>query len=98
MVYRIVRVVWCAVRFRTTSPEVVAGPIVKRSERLHWTNEAAKAEVLQWMRELVPAKTPSGIEWQSAEDVIIGRFAEDPDHVAVIRSMLLPQGPPPRIK
>ena len=45
MIYRRDRVVWGAVLFRTTSPEVVAGAIIRRSERLHWTNEAAKEEV-----------------------------------------------------
>jgi hypothetical protein len=98
MVYRKDRVVWGAVLFRTTSPQVVAGAIVRRSERLHWTDQAAKAEVLQWMRELPHSGAGDGIEWQSAEDVIIARFADDPHHVAVIRSMLLPGGPPPRVK
>jgi len=53
--------------------------------------------VLAWMRELPQTKPAGGIEWQSAEDVSIGRFANDPNHVAVIRSMLLPLGKPPRI-
>jgi hypothetical protein len=98
MIYRIDRVVWGAVLFRTTSPEVVAGAIVRRSARLHWTNQAAKEEVLQWMRELPHANRAEGIEWQSAEDIIVGRFSGNPNHVAVIRSMLLPMGTPPRMK
>jgi hypothetical protein len=98
MVYRKDREVWGAVLFRTTNPEVVAGAIVRRSARLHWTNQAAKGEVLQWMRELPHAGHAGGIEWQSTEDVIVGRVAGDPNHVAVIRSMLLPLGPPPRTK
>ena len=40
MVYRRDRVVWGAVLFRTTNPEVVEGAIVRRSDRLHWTSEA----------------------------------------------------------
>ena len=97
MIYRRDRVVWGAVLFRTTNPEVVEGAIIRRSERLHWTSQAAKEEVLAWMRELPQTKPTGGIEWQSAEDVSIGRFANDPNHVAVIRSMLLPLGKPPCI-
>jgi hypothetical protein len=96
--YRGDRVVWGAVLFRTTNPEVVEGAIVRRSGRLHWTSEAAKEEVLAWMRELRQTDPAGGIEWQSAEDVTIGRFASDSNHVAVIRSMLLPLGRPPRVK
>ena len=97
MIYRRDRVVWGAVLFRTTNPEVIEGAIIRRSERLHWTSQAAKEEVLAWMRELRQTKPAGGIEWQSAEDVAIGRFANDPNHIAVIRSMLLPLGKPPRI-
>jgi hypothetical protein len=63
---------------------------------LHWTSQAAKEEVLEWMRQL--RETAGGIEWESADDVVIGRFARDPNHVAVTRSMLLPLGTPPRMK
>ena len=98
MVYRKDRVVWGAVLFRTTNPQVVEGAIVRRSERLHWTSEAAKEEVLGWMRQLPEIKPAGGIEWQSAEDFAIGRSANDPNHVAVIRSMLLPLGKPPPMK
>ena len=98
MIYRIDRAVWGAVLFRTTNPEVIEGAIVKRSERLHWTSQAAKEEVLGWMRELRQTNPAGGIEWRSAEDVTIGRFANDPNRVAVIRSMLLPLGKPPRMK
>jgi hypothetical protein len=98
MVYRRDRAVWGAVLFRTTNPEVVEGAIVRRSERLHWTSAAAKEEVLGWMRESPQTDAAVGIEWQSVEDVTIGRFANDPNHVAVVRSMLLPLGKPPRKK
>ena len=98
MVYRQDRVVWGAVLFRTTNPEVIEGAIVRRTERLHWTSEAAKEEVLGWMQELPQTSSVGGIEWRSAEDVTIGRFANDPNHVAVIRSMLLPLGKSPRMK
>jgi uncharacterized membrane protein len=98
MIDRRERVVWGAVLFRTTNPEIVSGVIVKRSERLHWTNQEAKEEVLKWMGELLETNPGSGVEWQSAEDFIIGRFTKDPNHVAVIRAMLLPAGRPPRKK
>jgi hypothetical protein len=98
MIYREDRVVWGAVLFRTTNPEVVAGAIVRRSERLHWTNQAAKEEVLRWMRELSPTSSADNIGWQSAANFIIGRVPNDPNHVAVIRSMLLPLGKAPRMR
>jgi hypothetical protein len=98
MMYRKDRVVWGAVLFRTTNSEVVEGAIVRRSERLHWTSEAAKEEVLGWIREWAETTPVGDIDWESAEDVVIGRFARDPNHVAVIRSMLLPLGTPPRMK
>jgi hypothetical protein len=98
MVYRKDRVVWGAVLFRTANPEVIEGAIVGRTERLHWTSEAVKEEVLGWMQELPLTSSAGGIEWRSAEDVTIGRFANDPNHVAVIRSILLPLGKPPRMK
>jgi hypothetical protein len=91
------QLVWGAVLFRTTNPEVVAGAIVRRSERLHWTNEEAKEEVMKWMRELPRTSPVSGIAWDIAEDVIIGRFSSNPNHVAVIRAMRLPLGKPPSI-
>ena len=98
MIYRSDRVVWGAVLFRTTNPEVVEGAIVRRSERSHWTSEAAKEEVLRWLSESTRTDPSEGIEWQSAEDVTIGRFANDPNHIAVVRSMLLPLGKPPRMR
>jgi hypothetical protein len=98
MIYREDRVVWGAVLFRTTNPEVVAGAIVRRSERLHWTNQAAKEEVLKWMQELPQTRSGNMVDWQSADEFIIGRFSNDSNHVAVIRSMLLPLGKAPRMK
>ena len=98
MVYSRDREVWGAVLFRTTNPEVVEGAILRRSKRLHWTSQAAKEEVLEWMRERAETTPAGDIEWEGAEDVVIGRFARDPNHVAVIRSMLLPLGTPPRLK
>ena len=98
MIYWRDRVVWGAVLFRTINPEVVEGAIVRRSERLHWTSQAAKEEVLGWLHGLPQTNPGGGIEWRSAEDVTIGRFANDANHVAVIRSMLLPLGKSPPMK
>jgi hypothetical protein len=98
MVYQRDREVWGAVLFRTTNPEVVEGAILRRSKRLHWTSQAAREEVLGWMRERAETTPAGDIDWEGAEDVVIGRFARDPNHVAVIRSMLLPLGTPPRMK
>jgi hypothetical protein len=98
MIYREDRVVWGAVLFRTNNSEVVAGAIVRRSERLHWTNQAAKAEVVKWIRELSQTSSAGNIEWQTTDDFIIGRLPDDPNHVAVIRSMLLPLGKVPRMR
>jgi len=54
--------------------------------------------VLGWVRELAQTNPTGEIEWHSAEDVTIGRFVSDPNHVAVIRSMLFPLGKSPRMK
>ena len=95
--YRSDRIVWGAVLFRTTNPEVIEGAIIKRTARLHWTKQAAMDEVLEWARE-VPQIDPDTVDWQDTEEFAIGRFANDPRHVAVIRSMFLPIGKPPRTK
>jgi hypothetical protein len=95
VIYRNDRVVWGAVLFRTTNPEVVAGAIVRRTTRLHWTDQTAKEEVLGWLKDFADV---GAISWHKVEDVIIGRFSNEPNHVAVIRSMLLPLGKPPRMK
>jgi hypothetical protein len=49
--YRIDRRVWASVLFRTTTPDIIEGVIVKRSERLHWSRESA-------MEVLVTVNTP----------------------------------------
>jgi len=49
--YRIDRRVWASVLFRTTTPDIIEGVIVKRSERLHWSREAAMEETQGWVDE-----------------------------------------------
>ena len=89
--------VWGAVLFRTTNPEVIEGAIIRRTSRLHWTKEAAIEEVMEWARQLPHIRDPADVEWRDFEDFTIGRFTSDPHHVAVIRSMFLPLGKPPRM-
>jgi hypothetical protein len=54
-------------------------------------------EVLEWLREL-PQIDPNTVDWQETEDFVIGRFINDPLHVAVISSIFLPLGKPPPMK
>jgi hypothetical protein len=101
MVYRKDRYVWAAVLFRTTRPEVVEGAIVRRSERLHWTSQAAMEEVREWAKDLLHIRRDDEIEWRNVEDddnMSIGRFVNYPNYVAVVRTMFLPVGKPPRMK
>jgi uncharacterized membrane protein len=100
MVYRKDRYVWGAVLFRTTRPEVVEGAIIRRSERLHWTSRAAIEEVREWAKELLRIQ-PGEIEWRNVEgsdNMSIGRLVNHPNYVAVVRTMFLPVGKPPRMK
>jgi hypothetical protein len=95
--YRIDRRVWASVLFRTTTPDIIEGAIVKRSERLHWSRESAMEEAQAWADELTNPRRPSKIEWRNIDDnMAIGWFVDQPNHTAVARSMLLPQGRPPR--
>jgi hypothetical protein len=101
MVYRKDRYVWGAVLFRTTRPEVVEGAIIRRSERLHWTSQAAIEEVHEWAKELLHIRSDDKIEWRNVEgndNMSIGRFVNHPNYVAVVRTMFLPVGKPPRMK
>ena len=101
MVYRKDRYVWGAVLFRTTRPEVVEGAIVRRSERLHWTSEAAMEEVREWAKDLLHIRPDDEIEWRNVEgndNMSIGHFVDHPNYVAVVRTMFLPVGKPPRMK
>ena len=100
MVYRKDRYAWGAVLFRTTRPEVVEGAIVRRSERLHWTSQAAMEEVREWAKDLLHIRPDDEIEWRNVEDndnMSIGRFVNHPNYVAVVRTMFLPVGKPPRM-
>jgi hypothetical protein len=101
MVYRKDRCVWAAVLFRTTRPEVVEGAIIRRTERLHWTSEAAIDEVREWAKDVLRIRSDDEIEWRNVEgndNMSIGLFTEHPNYVAVVRTMFLPVGKPPRMR
>jgi hypothetical protein len=62
----------------------VAGA-VRRSQRLHWTLQDARAEAQGWAKDL-----GYEIAWVSVDDMtLIGRM---PGHFAVVASILLPKG------
>ena len=82
--------------FWTTTPDIIEGVIVKRSERLHWSRESAMEEAQGWAEELT-IRPASKIEWRNVDyNMAIGRLVDQPNYTAVARSMLLPQGRPPR--
>jgi hypothetical protein len=70
MVYRSDRLVWAAVLFRTTRPEVVEGAIIRRSERLHWTRDAAVDEVHEWVKDLPQVRPDSVVSTLIAHSAI----------------------------
>ena len=85
------------VLFRTTTPDIIEGVIVKRSERLHWSLESAMDEAQGWADELTNPNPAGKIEWRNVDyNMAIGRLVDQPNYTAVARSMLLPQGRPPR--
>ena len=95
LMYRIDRRVWASVLFRTTTPDIIEGVIVKRSERLHWSRESAMEEAQGWADELTNPNPASKIEWRNVDyNMAIGRLVDQPNYTAVARSMLLPQGRP----
>ena len=59
--YRTDRRVWASVLFRTRTPDIIEGVIVKRSERLHWSREAAMEEAQGWADELTNSRPTSAI-------------------------------------
>jgi uncharacterized membrane protein len=95
--YRVDRRVWASVLFRTTIPDIIEGVIVKRSERLHWSLASAMGEAQGWADELTNPRSAGRIEWRDVDDnMAIGRLVDQPNYTVVARSMLLPQGRPPR--
>jgi hypothetical protein len=63
---------------------------VRGSRRLHWTREAACEEAEAWAEEM----RAGPMRWESVGDgIMIGGIR---GYGVVIRSILLPLGPPPR--
>jgi hypothetical protein len=62
--YRIDRRVWASVLFRTTTPDIIEGVIVKRSERLHWSRESAMEEAQGWADELTNPDLDENERWR----------------------------------
>jgi hypothetical protein len=58
-------------------------------------------EVREWAKDLLHARPDDEIEWRNIEDndnMAVGRFDNHPNYVAVVRTMFLPRGKPPRMK
>jgi hypothetical protein len=58
-------------------------------------------EVGGWARDLLHIRADDEIEWRDVEgndNMSIGRLVNHPNYVAVVRTMLLPLGKPPRMK
>jgi|SRR5215472_6013723 len=74
---------WAAIIFGD-SPDVVGA--TRRSERLHWSREAAQREAEEWLG-------AGPISWQSMGDwMMLGRVRQ---RIAVVTGVLLPKGDPP---
>jgi hypothetical protein len=58
-------------------------------------------EVGEWAKDLLHIRSDENIEWRNIEDndnMSIGRFVNHPNYVAVVRTMFLPLGKPPRMQ
>jgi hypothetical protein len=80
---------WAATLF-PLNPQGTRGAI-RVSRRLHWTRESAQAEADAWIAEL----RLGPIAWRvidGQDDILIGDCDR---YEAVVRSVLLPEGPPP---
>jgi hypothetical protein len=80
--------VWAAILFPTGQADVFGA--VRGSPRLHWSIDGARREAEGWAEEM----RAGPIAWSSLEDgvVAVGRIK---GHAVVLRSILLPLGPPP---
>ena len=81
------RRVWAAILFATGQVDVFGA--VRGSPRLHWSFDGAKLEAEGWAEEIGAGP----IAWTRIEDgIAVGRIKW---HAIVLRSILLPLGPPP---
>jgi hypothetical protein len=75
--------VWCAMIYVADSRDVVGA--VRRSQRLHWTQDGARQEVESWVTEMGLAP----VRWEVADDdTLVGRVR---GHFIVVASLLLPK-------
>ena len=81
------RQVWAATLLATGQTDVFGA--VRRSPRLHWSFDGAKLEAEGWAEEM----SAGPIAWARIEnEIAVGRIK---GHAVVLRSILLPLGPPP---
>jgi len=81
------RRVWAAILFATGHADVFGA--VRGSPRLHWRFGDARLEAEGWAEEMGAGP----VAWMTVEDEIaVGRIR---GHALVLRSILLPAGPPP---
>jgi hypothetical protein len=79
--------VWAAILFATGQADVFGA--VRGSPRLHWGLDGAKLEAQGWAEEMGTGP----IAWARVENgIAVGRIK---GHAVVVRSILLPLGPPP---
>ena len=79
--------VWAAILFATGQADVFGA--VCGSPRLHWGLDGAKLEAEGWAEEMGAGP----IAWARVENgIAVGRIK---GHAVVVRSILLPLGPPP---
>ena len=79
--------VWAAILFATGQVDVFGA--IRGSPRLHWSFDGAKLEAEGWAEEMQAGP----IAWARIEDgIAVGRIK---GHAVVLRSILLPLGPPP---
>jgi hypothetical protein len=80
------RRVWAALVFASGVADVIGA--VRGSQRLHWTQRAAREEAEKWAAEM----NLGPLVWESPDDeVTLGRAQ---GHVVVVRGVLLPLGSP----
>ena len=81
------RRVWAAMLFATGHADVFGA--VRGSRRLHWSFDGARLEAEAWAEEMGAGP----VDWATLEDgIAVGRIK---GHALVLRSILLPAGPPP---
>jgi len=81
------RRVWAAMLFATGHADIFGA--VRGSSRLHWNFDGARLEAEAWAEEMGAGP----VDWATLEDGIAVSHIKG--HAFVLRSILLPAGPPP---